>query len=192
MDPSQLPAASKIIALLGRADELHSLVLESLFLRAVRGERVGVIVGDNRLDAYTLARRARVQGFDPVELLARVELSREFTCYQLHHCIATLDTTRTDHWSALYVLGYLDTFYDEDVKYPEARRLLRTGLTRLKAIAMSGLPILVTLAPPREPGREDFVDLVLHVVDAYWIPPPAVVARVAAEQLCYKFDAPPV
>jgi hypothetical protein len=87
LDPERIPIESQVLALFGHASELHPLVLQSLFLRASRGERLGVIVGDNHLNEYALARLARGHEFDPSAVLSQIEFSRPFTCHQLHHCV---------------------------------------------------------------------------------------------------------
>jgi hypothetical protein len=139
-----------------------------MVVRAQRGERLGALIGDNRFDLYTLVRLAKARGLDPELLLGRIELSRAFTCHHLHRRACTLDPALVRKWQALYVLGLLDTFYDESVKYHEAARLLGETLARLKQIAAMGLPIRVTLSPPRHRGRESLVRVVQRAVDAYW------------------------
>jgi hypothetical protein len=176
LDPGRIPIESQILVLFGHASELHSLVLQSLYLRASRGERLGVIVGDNRLNDYALARLARGRGFDPSAVLAQIEFSRPFTCHQLHHCVLDLVGERIDTWRALYVLGLLDTFWDEDIRYAEATQLLGDILARLRQIAAQNRSVLVTLSlPPAETTRQDMIARVLNAADAYWQPSPRVV-----------------
>jgi hypothetical protein len=183
LDPEHIPIASQVLALFGRAAELHPLVLQSLFLRAARGERLGVVVGDNRLNGYALARLARRYGFDPSALLAQIEFSRPFTCHQLHHGVVDLVPERARTWRALYVLGLLETFWDEDIRYPIAARLLDEILSRLGQIAMQNLPVLVTVSPPpKETTRQEFITRVLRAADVpAWQPPPSVVEHVAEQ-----------
>ena len=184
LDPERIPIASQVLALFGHAVELHPLVLQSLFLRAARGERLGVVVGDNRLNGYALARLARRYGFDPSALLAQIEFSRPFTCHQLHHGVVDLVPEKASTWRALYVLGLLETFWDEDIRYPIAARLLDEILSRLRWLARQNLPVLVTVSPPpKETARQEFITRVLHAADVpAWQPPPSVVER-AAEQM---------
>ena len=59
-------------------------------------------------------------------------------------------------WSALYLLGLLETFWDEDIHYAEAARLLRDILARLRYWAEHGLSVLVTLSPPPKPKNYYF------------------------------------
>lgn len=182
-DPAQNSLPGKLIALLGESTRVQPLILQSLFLRVARGERVALVIGDNHFDAYHLARLARAHEFDPAVLLPRVELSRPFTCYQLHHRIHTLATERQGKWSAVYVMGLLDTFCDEDVRVYDAERLLQSTLGQLKTIAHNGLPILVSMAVPRQPERAPFVERVKRAADAYWQPAPVVLEQFNAQQL---------
>jgi len=175
LDPETIPFPSKILVLFGRTSELHPLVLQSFFLRAQRDERLSLIVGDNHLNEYALARLARAHGFNPASLLARIDFSRPFTCHQLHHCIVDLVMDKAKDWRALYVLGLLDTFYDEDIRLPIISRLLDDILTRLRFIASLGLPVLITLAPPPSvTTRVGLIARVIHAADAYWQPSPEV------------------
>lgn len=182
-DPTHIPLSQKIIALCGDSATTHSLILQSLCIRAARGERLAVVVGDNHFDAYHLARRARAHDFNPAALLSCIELSRPFTCYQLHHRVCTLTRDAKSAFDALYVIGLLETFYDEDVKMDEALRLLRQTLTQLQEIAAGGLPILISIALPRQPGRETFIEIVKQAADAYWQTAPPLPAPASAQQL---------
>lgn len=183
LDPEAIPIQSKVLALFGQTSELHPLILQSLFLHASRGEQLGVIVGDNRFDEIALARLARGRGFNPSALLARIEFSRPFTCHQLHHCVLNLVEERANDWRALYVLGLLETFWDEDIRYADVTRLLNEILTRLRQMAVQGLSVLVTISPsPKETTRQEFITRVIHAADAYWQPSPIVVEQFTAQQ----------
>jgi hypothetical protein len=172
---------ARIVAVCGAHTQIHPLVLQSLCARAARAEQLALVVGDNHFDAYRLARLARAQGLEPASVLSRLALTRAFTCYQLHHSVATLDTTRA--WNALYVLGLLEMFYDQDVREREARRLLLATLCELKRIAANGLPVLVTLSPPKQPGRETFVGYVHQNADVWWQPSPLVITHQTTQQI---------
>ncbi len=164
--PSELSIPHQVIALAAPDASAHPLALNSLAARAERGEMAGVLVGHNRFDLYSLMNWARQRKLNPQRLLAHVELSRAFTCHQLHRRLMTLDPRR--HWRALYVLGLLDTFYDESVSYYEAAQLLHECLVQLKQVARTGMPVLITVSLPKEPGREGLIELVAHGVDEYW------------------------
>jgi hypothetical protein len=188
LHPAQLPVPSQVVAVAGPESHSHPLVVRSLAAHSARGEHLGVLVGHNRFDLYALAARVQEQGYDPHPVLARIELSRAFTCHQLHRRILTLNPERTTRWSALFVLGLLDTFYDEDVKLHEAQRLLRESLAHLKALAGSGLPVLITLSPPGEPGREHLLELAARQVDVYWQPDERSPRLVAPRQLALPVE----
>lgn len=170
IEPAQLPPPSRVAAVAARDSYSHLLVIQSLAAHAARGERLGVLIGHNRFDVYSLARLASEHGLDPRPILERIELSRAFTCHQLHRRILTLGAPHTRRWSALFVLGLLDTFYDEDVKQHEAKRLLYESLRKLKEIAGGGLPVLITASAPQETGREDFLGIVARQADMFWAP----------------------
>ncbi len=161
-----LLSSARLIAI--RGAESHAPVIQALARWTVRGQRLGVIIGDNRFDLYALAQHVRRHGLAPQPILARIELSRAFTCHQIHRRILTLDIARTHGWAALAILGLLDLFYDEDVAYPESRRLLGEILAHLRALAAAGLPVLVTVAPPHKPGRERLLLQVAEQVELYW------------------------
>ncbi len=166
VEPSQLSIPHQVIALAAPDASAHPLALNSLAARVERGELVGVLIGHNRFDLYSLMGWARQHKLNTQRLLAHVELSRAFTCHQLHRRLMTIDPGR--RWRALYVLGLLDTFYDESVPYHESAQLLHGCLVQLKQIARMGLPVLITLSLPKEPGREGLIELVAHGVDEYW------------------------
>ena len=182
IDPESLPVPSQIVSLLGSSRELHPLLIRSFLARTARGATVGAIVGDNRFHAYKLARLARAHHLNPDVLLTRIQLSRPFTCYQLHRRVVTIDSKTVQSWAALYVLGLLDTFYDEDVPHREAARLLREIARRLRELAADGLPILITLSqPPERSPRQQLVSLILEASDSYWQPSPPIL-QLAAQQ----------
>lgn len=187
IEPALLPFASQVAAVAARESYSHPLVIQSLAIHAARGERLGVLVGHNRFDVYALSRLASEHGLDPRPILRRIELSRAFTCHQLHRRIVTLGASHTQRWSALYVLGLLDTFYDEDVKPYEARRLLNESLAKLKEIAGSGLPVLITVSAPQEPGREHFLQDVARGADVFWEPAEEAPKLTGPRQLALEY-----
>lgn len=170
IEPGDFPLPSQVAAIAARESYSHPLVIQSLASHAARGECLGVLIGHNRFDVYALSRLASEHGLDPGPILERIELSRAFTCHQLHRRILTLGVPHTNRWSALYVLGLLDTFYDEDVKQYEAKRMLYESLKKLKEIASGGLPVLITVSAPQEPGRENFLGIVARQADMFWAP----------------------
>ncbi len=169
LGPVPLPLPTQLVALAARDSVTHPWLIQAFALQAARGQYLGVILGNNHLNLYALVRVLRQLGLDPCPALARIELSRAFTCHQLHQRIRAL-TPPMSRWSALFVLGLLDTFCDEDVTVTEATRLLLESLAYLQRLSRSGLPVLVTLPNLPPPGREHFLDLVASRVDLYWQP----------------------
>lgn len=170
---------------------IHPHVMQSLAHQTAHGARVGVLIGHNRFALHTLTRWARVNRCDAHALLTRIELSRAFTCYQLHRRIITLDVQTPRPWRALYVLGLLDTLYDESVEYAEAARLLNEILVRLKMLCQVGLPVLITLTAPKTPGREGLITLVADHVDDYWEWAGADSPHANIQQLALPWHRPP-
>ena len=168
IQPVHLLIPFRLVAFAAPDSAIHPLVIQSLAQRAERDECVGVILGNNHFDLYALSRLAHDHGFDAEQVLTRIQLSRAFTCHQLHHRVITLDREFTRPWRALYVLGLLNTFCDESVPDHEAARLLNDTLTQLKQIARSGLTVLVTFSLPKKPGRESLATAAARAADDYW------------------------
>lgn len=162
---SALPS-SRVVAVLARSAVVHPLVIQSLATRVLRSESVGVLLGDNHFDLYALMRLLQAHTRQRAPLLDRVEISRAFTCYQLHQRLLTLDPARKK-WRALYVLGLLDTFYDESVAAPEATQLLHACLRTSRSLAAKNLSVLMTISAPPQPGREKFIAQVAQMADVY-------------------------
>lgn len=160
-------ATSQVIAVKAPETFFQTKIIPSLAFHAARGERVGVIVGNNRFDVRAIAQLARRHKLDPRPLLARIELSRAETCHQLYQCIATLSDEQINAWHALYVLGFMENFYDETPKEHEAKWLLVQSLKTLRELASRGLLILLTLSEPKQKGREHFLQVVAQRVDVY-------------------------
>lgn len=135
-----------------------------------------LVDGANAFDAYGLVRLIARQGQDPSIALKRIHVSRAFTCYQLAERIATLTPSLNDVQRgvegspALYLLGLLDTFYDESVPLPEALRLLGQILTQLRRQrARDTLVIIVTKLPPvKTADRTVLVQRVQEHADAVY------------------------
>ena len=112
-----------------------------------------VVDGDNSFRSYLIARYAREMSLDPRLALAQVQVSRAFTCYQLAEIVERLSRRAdTVNCAGIVCLGLLGTFYDEDVAWPEARRLLQEVMTHLKSLSERWL-VLVTVRPPPSKAR---------------------------------------
>ncbi len=143
----------KGIALLCGAEIPNELIFKPIAQLAGSDRPVYVVDGDNSFRSYHIARYAREMNLDPRLALARVQVSRAFTCYQLAEIVARL-SRRADtadcvgvNCAGIVCLGLLGTLYDEDVAWSEAQRLLQEVMKHLKALAEQW-PVIVTVRPP--------------------------------------------
>ena len=117
-------------------------MMSELMARLARGGPLRVLDGGNRFRAHELARALRRQVSDLHAALARVQLARAFTCYQME----TLLKETPPLPLPTLVLDMLSTFYDESVPEWESQRLLESclgalkGLNRLAPVAVSVRP----------------------------------------------------
>jgi len=120
-----------------------------------------VIDGGNRLDVYSLARRARRYSADLNGVLDRIRVARAFSCRQM---VALLDATPGK--VPVLVFDLLVTFYDQDETLGERRRLLGQCLTRLQRLSLSGA-VVVGAAP--SPNQDDeLVEMLALATGRIW------------------------
>jgi len=117
-------------------------------LAACRGP-VWVVDGGNCFDALWIARHLAASGLVPGPVLGRIHVSRAFTCHQLVERLLSL----SPYMCPLVVLGLLDTFYDENVRLPEVRRLLNRTWPALHSRSRTSL-VAVTLQLPGTAAQE--------------------------------------
>jgi hypothetical protein len=146
---------------------------------AVSGTEVRLFDGGNAFDGYFVARLARrlarlradpdddsPVGDGPHEALARLRLSRAFTCFQLAELI---ENAPVGH-EPLFVLDLLSTFYDESVPLRDSERLLATTLSHLKRLAAAA-PVIVGAHEPQTLVKERWLllDHLQTAADAAWM-----------------------
>ncbi|CAG0981648.1 hypothetical protein ANRL3_02169 [Anaerolineae bacterium] len=147
------------IGLLYSNHSLTPLALYGITLITTEGYAVWVLDGANSFNAYFVARLARRWGFAPEPVLDHIKLSRAFTCYQMKE----LATQRLEsvlgppQQSAIFCLGLLDTFYDEDVKIVDAVRMIKMISTAFTELAKRGYTILITCREPRAEQKDRVV-----------------------------------
>jgi hypothetical protein len=132
---------------------------------------VWVVDGGNRFDALWVAEYIARSGKPPEAILARIHVSRAFTCHQMAERILSLPAPGPEAGAGeaapLVVLHLLDTFYDENVPLAEARRLLGALWPFLRRRSRSA-PVALTLHPPRSErvaDRAHFYSEILHRAD---------------------------
>src|SRR5512135_3148834 len=126
-------------------DGACGLALRALAVPLLRAEAVVVVDGANRFDPYEISRAARARGGDAREALARIRVSRAFTCHQMEALLSRRlpgALSRFDARLAL-VLGLPETFADADVPYAEACRVFRNCLSALRGLARRGTRVVL-------------------------------------------------
>ncbi len=168
------------ILLLVSPDALAGSLFEMVARMALQGP-LYVLDGGNTFQGYALARALKRRTPDIHTPMQRVMLSRAFTCYQM----AALLADRVFEPHPILVLDFLATFYDQDVRAPERRRLLQNCIRRLQALARRApLAIWVRqrLTIPQE--ALPFLDMVQNAAGQVWYPPlPSVLPTMKQAQL---------
>lgn len=144
--------------------EVFRLALNAVAVSLLRGVPVALVDGTNRFDIYAIARFARrlaarggVSAPTPEDLLARVFVSRAFTCYQMEAVI----TERLPRFLArekipvAVVFGLLDTFYDEQAPLFEVQAGLGRMLESLRRLRRANVGVLLASqdTSPASSGR---------------------------------------
>ena len=109
------------------------------------GDRLCWVDGVNAFDPYAVARLAKRAGRNPRELLARVYVSRAFTCHQLHALVIKRlpQAVRELPADGVVAVGPAATFHDHEVPIPEASALFDEVVQGLAGLGGQGVPVLV-------------------------------------------------
>lgn len=130
------------------------LALRALARPLLGGENVVAVDGGNRFDPYEIGRAARALGGEGKEALARIRVSRAFTCHQVEALLVRRLSAALARYDArlAVILGLPETFTDADVPYAEACRLFRSCLFALRRIAREGARVVLVARaePPRD------------------------------------------
>jgi hypothetical protein len=134
-----------------------------------------ILDAGNQCNIYPIAQRLRRATSDLNAALRRIQVQRAFTCYQ----VATLLVETKPAATPTLVLDFLASFYDQDVKLPDAARLLEGCLGLLQRLAELA-PVLVSARPPAAACAERYplLDSLRAVAAQRWElgeerPPPA-------------------
>jgi hypothetical protein len=120
-----------------------SLYLTALTVRD--GASLALIDGANRFDVHAITAQAQRWQMPPQGLLERIFISRGFTCYQMEAAI----TERLPAFLArrsvrtAVILGLLDSFYDEQIKFQIAREMLQHIIAACHAMKTDGISLLL-------------------------------------------------
>ena len=144
----------------GRYVATGQRMLPTWFLSALapalkQGGRLLWLDAGNTFDAYGVSYFARSAGWNPKEILARVDLARPFNLFQLETMIRQ-KVPRRWRGEPIVISDPMPLFYDEDVPVLEARRVLRSVLDGMDALPAVWLILSVDRKPP--PSRAGWVD----------------------------------
>lgn len=119
-------SGGKVILLCGESPVFRF----SMFLAAAeasRGAPLAIIDGCNRFDIHLITRFARERKLNADHLLARVFISRGFTCYQMEAAVNAklLPFLESVGSTKAMIFGLLDTLYDEQAPLRETQQILR-------------------------------------------------------------------
>lgn len=144
-----------------------SLLLASQLL--LRGDKVAVIDGGCRFDLQIIAKFAWQKHLDPNILLNRIFVSRGFTSYQVEAVISErlVQFLRTIKSNMAMIFGLLDTFYDEQVRFADAYKMLIRIISNLQKMKNQNFSLLIAVeylkVLPKE--RNQFLEILKQSAD---------------------------
>lgn len=134
--------------------------LPAWFLAAVspalkRGGRVLWLDAGNSFDAYGVSYFARSAGWNPREILSRVDLARPFNLFQLETMVCHKVPER---WGGepIVVSDPMSLFYDEDVPAKEAWGVLCRVIEGMRALPAVWIILATERKPPE--GRTEWLE----------------------------------
>ena len=141
MDALTFPLSNRLLVL--TAPHAASAFMLELSARLSAAGELRVLDGSNRFNVYPVARAVRRCTSDLAGALARIHLSRAFTCCQM---AALLAETPADGLPTL-VIDLLAAFYDDNVRLAESQRLLAGCILHLKRLSQFA-PVVISTRPP--------------------------------------------
>jgi uncharacterized protein (DUF58 family) len=157
-------------------------IMWNLLARLACQGSVLVLDGGNRFNLHAVARALhgqlpRSSERDPgralEHALARVRLSRAFTCYQMETLLKEIIPQPVP----ILVLDLLCTFYDESVSTEESQRILESCLGHLRRLNRVA-PVAISAQPGPPTGRRQLLETLQATADHVWLlepgstPPP--------------------
>jgi hypothetical protein len=108
----------------------------------------------NSFDAYGASYAAKALGWEPKDILKKIQLARPFNLFQLETMVRVKLPAR---WKGepIILSDFFPLFYDEDVELPEARKVFRGVLDGMKALPAVWLVLAVEREAPK--GREGWL-----------------------------------
>lgn len=136
-------------------------VMLAVTTRIALAEPVCVLDAGNQFDAWQVARLARRHTVELDRVLGRLQVARAFTCYQVVSLFEQASAAAVAH----VVFNLLATFCDESVPLNESYRLLKIVSEHLNRLRDSTPIVILSVYPPRQPGRLGLVQSLLSLAD---------------------------
>ena len=147
--------------------QLRPLAAAAAAWGAARGAPVLLVDAANLADPYALVREARTIGLAPREALARVRVTRAFTCHQLVRLLREILPSFLSPGCLVLLLGPVSLFYDEQVPLPERRRLFQELTQLLGRIKSQAALLLLQPLLPKEANNRHFGKLLAPLLDYF-------------------------
>ncbi len=147
--------------------QLRPLAAAAAAWGAARGAPVLLVDAANLADPYALVREARTLGLAPREALAKVRVTRAFTCHQLVRLLREILPPCLAPGCLVLLLGPVSLFYDEQVPLPERRRLFQELTQLLGRIKPQAALLLLQPLLPREANNRHFGKLLAPLLDYF-------------------------
>ncbi len=169
--------------------QLRPLAAAAAAWGAARGAPVLLVDAANLADPYGLVREARTIGLAPREVLARVRVTRAFTCHQLVRLLREILPPFLSPGCLVLLLGPVSLFYDEQVPLPERRRLFQELTQLLGRIKSQAALLLLQPLLPKEANNRHFGKLLAPLLD-YFVEMGSSVAGRAESRRVPPFTSP--
>lgn len=136
----------KIVLLYGNKNIFQVALLFASHL-LLQGTPIAIVDGGCHFDLHIISRFARQRHVDSETLLNRIYVSRGFTSYQMEAAINNrlVSFMNKIHSKSAMIFGLLDTFYDEQVRFIDARNMLRRIIFNLDKMRKRGISLLVAV-----------------------------------------------
>ena len=172
--PGRLNSLSRYLAPLqpGRGvllwgEHLRPLAAAAAAWGAAKAAPVLVVDAANRFDPYGLVREARARGLARQVVLARVRVTRAFTCHQLVRLLQEILPPALEPGCLVLLLGPVSLFYDEQVPLAERRRLFKDLTQLLGRIKSQAALLLLQPVLPKEAANRHFGKLLAPMMDYF-------------------------
>ncbi len=140
--PDVLPG--RIVLVIAASHHNSKTIMNDMTARLALAGPVVVIDGGNSFNSFRIAYSIRRYTHELKPTLARIQIARAFTCYQVVALLAQTPATA----SPKLVLDILSNFYDEDVPVPECSRLLGESMNHIRRLSQLA-PVVASAKPPR-------------------------------------------